>query len=89
MSFKSADSDVGLDLVTASIWAPLFSRRVSEEPCSMLQADEEGSLEDLKSLWLLVTPGWCRLSQRSVGCTSPPQFQADSLVSPFLSPSQL
>lgn len=53
------------------------------------QADEEGSLEALKSLWLLVTPGWCRLSRRSVGCTSPPQFQADSLVSPFLSPSQV
>lgn len=55
----------------------------------MLQVDDKGSLEDLKSLWLLVTPGWCQLPWGPVEHTNLPQFQADSQVSRFLSPSQL
>lgn len=72
MSFNSADSDIGLDSMNVSIWAPLLSQKVSEGQCAVLQADDKGSLEDLKSLWLLVTHGWCQFPQVSVECTSHP-----------------
>lgn len=64
------DSDVDLDLMNVSIWAPLLSQKLSERQCAVLQADDKGSSDDLKSLWLLVTHGWCQFPQVSVECTS-------------------